>query len=188
MGKAEIRAALLGVLLLAATGCMFLRGQTYERMEYVMSPPDSRSKVLASAGVPVKLGAGAVSVQLSPASPGEIAKLASVLKALKPDEHLYVVLRDIRAQQAPGVLYDVYLDLPGGALAAQRAPYAIGTINFYNAVGNPGFFFSFDITDAARLLESRNQLSERTTITFAPSGNAEPNAEVVLGRVELIKR
>jgi hypothetical protein len=191
MQKIAIRMTLVGCVLLAIAGWLALGVQaTSGKIGHVKSPAESQSKVLASAGAPVKLGAGAVTVNLSPVASKE--DLASALKGLKPEEHLYIVLREIRAAREPGVLYDVYLDLPGGAQPAEGDPHAIGSLNFYNSVGvsadTPGLFFSYDITDAARQLQSRNQLSERTTITISPSGTPAANADAVIGRVELVKQ
>lgn len=189
MQKARILMAMAGCLLLATAAWSTGRAMSGEMTQMTPSA-ESRPKILATAGAPVKLGAGAVTVNLSPASSKE--DLVSALKGLKPTEHLYVVLRDIRAAQEPGVIYDVYLDLPSGAQPGQSDAHAIGTLNFYNSVGvsagNPGFFFSFDITDAARQLQSRNQLKQPTTITISPSGPPAAGAEAVIGRVELVKQ
>ena len=84
-------------------------------VESVSSALDSKIKVMASASLPIKLGPGPVTVTLAPASAAGEATLSVALKSLKPEEHLYIVLRDLKASEPPGVLYDVYLDLPQGA-------------------------------------------------------------------------
>ncbi len=170
-----------------------VQGQdTHSGVESVSSAPDSRIKMLAVASVPMKLGPGPVTVTLAPASAAEETTLSATLKALKPEEHLYIVLRDLKASVPPGVLYDVYLDLPQGAHPKPEDPHIIGTLNFYNSVGvsagNPGFFFSFDITDAAKSLQAHNLLNSRTVITISPSGTPASSPEAVVGRIELVKQ
>jgi hypothetical protein len=181
------------LLLIAASPGTILQAQdTRGSMGSMSTSPDSKMKVLAATALPVKLRSGPITVKMAPASAAEEASLSLALKSLKPEEHLFVVLRDLKASEPPGVLYDVYLDLPQGAHPKLDDPHIIGTINFYNSVGpsagNPEFLFSFDITDAARSLQARNLLSSRTTVTIVPSGTPEANAEAVLGRIELVKQ
>jgi hypothetical protein len=181
------------LLLIAASAGTILQAQdTRGGMESMSTSPDRKMKVMAATALPLKLGSGPTTVKMAPASAAEEASLSLALKSLKPEEHLYVVLRDLKASEPPGVLYDVYLDLPQGVHPKLDDPHIIGTINFYNSVGasagNPEFLFSFDVTDAARWLQSRNLLSNRTTVTIVPSGIPEANAEAVLGRIELVKQ
>jgi hypothetical protein len=161
-------------------------------VESVSQPTDAKMKVLAAASLPVKLGPAPIRLTLAPPSAAEEPTLSLALKALKPDEHLYLVIRDLRASGPPGVPYDVYLDLPPGAQPKPEDAHIVGTLNFYNSVGalasNPGFFYSFDVTEIARSLQARNLLGSRTTVTIAPSGVPEANAEAVLGRIELVKK
>lgn len=185
-----VTAALL--LGLASPGAIVQCQDTHGGMESVPSAPDSKTKVLAVVAPPVKLGAGAVTVTLAPAAATEATSLSAALKDLKPEERVFVVLRDLKATEPPGVLYDLYLDLPQGTHPKPEDPRIVGTLNFYNSVGvsagNPGFFFSFDITSVAKSLQARNLLSGRTTITFVPSGNPAANAEAVVGRIQLVKQ
>jgi hypothetical protein len=170
-----------------------LRGQdTRGGVEPVSSAPDSKRKMLAAAPLPVKLGSGPITLTLAPVDAAEESTLSAALKNLKPEEHLYLVIRDLKASEPPGVFYDVYLDLPRRAHPRLEDPHIVGTLNFYNSVGvsagNPEFFFSFDITDTARSLQVRNLLSGRTTLTIVPSGDPAANAEAVVGRIELVKQ
>jgi hypothetical protein len=182
---------LLGVAPLAA---IFQAQDKHDGVESGSSTPDPKikTKMLAAASLPLKLGSGPVTVTLAPASASEEMTLSTALKGLKPEEHLYLVLRDLKASEPPGVAYDVYLDLPPDAHPKPEDPHTVGTLNFYNSVGvsagNPGFFFSFDVTGTAKLLQSRNLLNSRTAVTISPSGNPAAHAKAVIGRIELLKQ
>jgi hypothetical protein len=144
--------------------------------------------VLAIAG-PVELGATPARISLTPTA-GAGGNLASQLAALGPGRHLYLVLRDLRATEQPGVLYHLYLDLPPlplGGTPAEDDPRHVGSLNFYNAtpVSNPGFFQSYDISDAMRGLARRKMLSDATTVTILPFGTPAEGARPVIGWIEL---
>jgi hypothetical protein len=112
------------------------------------------------------------------------ARVAVSLPKARSARRLYVVVRGLRVDADPGVLYHLYLDLPAGAKPAANDPRFIGTINFYGVPPNASpdrAFFSFDITDAARKLRSRKD----TTVTFVPGGPAAPGAKVTIARVEI---
>ena len=180
------------LLLIAASQGAVLQGQdSHSGAGSVSSASNSKMKMLATASLPVKLGHGPIALTLAPAS-AEETTLSAALKNLKPEEHINLVIRDLNASEPPGVFYDVYLDLPQGARPKPEDPHTVGTLNFYNSVGvsagNPGFFFSFDITGTAKSLQAHNLLGSRTTVTIVPSGNPAANAEAVLGRIELVKQ
>jgi len=111
-------------------------------------------------------------------------RVAVSLPKAKSSRRLYVVIRGLRVDVDPGVLYHLYLDLPAGAKPAANDPRFIGTINFYGVPPNASpdrAFFTFDITDSARKLRSKKD----TTITFVPGGPAAPGAKVTIARVEI---
>jgi hypothetical protein len=156
--------------------------------------PESKGKIIATASGPISLGADAVTVTLAPSAAGdrEVTTLPLALKSLRGDQHLYLVLRDLQASQPPGVLYELYLDLPSGSRPGENDPHYVDVFDFYNAVGvaapNPTRFFSYDITDVVKTLQARNLLSERTTVTIYPSGKPANNAIPVVGRIELVQQ
>jgi len=49
---------------------------------------------------------------------------------------VYLVLDDLRAVEAPSVVYEIYLGLPAGAAAKPDDPHYVGTLNFF-AVAPP---------------------------------------------------
>ncbi|HTC49217.1 MAG TPA: hypothetical protein VK722_17985 [Candidatus Aquilonibacter sp.] len=181
------------LLFTVASHGVFLLGQdAHGGVESVSSVPDSKMQTLASASLPVKLGSRPITLTLAPASAAEELTLTAALKNLKPEERIYLMIRDLKASEPPGVFYDLYLDLPRGAHPKPEDAHMVGTLNFYNSVGvsagNPGFFFSFDVTEIAKSLQAHNLLAGRTSVTVVPSGTPEANAEAVLGRIELVKQ
>lgn len=155
--------------------------------------------LIATAEGPIALGAGAVRVPLKSASAQtpERGMLAKRLTTLGANQRLYLVIRDLRAAEQPGVLYRLYLDLPQDAQPRRNEQRYIGSLNFFNSVKGGGygaqasgsdFFFSYDITALVRNLQARRLLSERTTITIAPSGAPTANAAPTIGRIELVEQ
>jgi hypothetical protein len=146
-------------------------------------------QVIASLG-PVKLQSTPIRVALQGA---EETPLGAVLDTLGRNRRLYLVLRDLRTDEQPGVLYDVYLDLPAGGQPRENDPHYVGSFNFYNAAGTAGSFApsnarfqSFDISGVARALRARGKLSDRTTITVFAGGAPADAARPVIGRIELV--
>src|SRR6059058_1889831 len=113
--------------------------------------------VLASAKR-IELTARPVTVALS------TPKLATALRS----QRIHLVVRGLRAAEAPGVLYNVYLDRVDDSRH-------VGIINFYNARPDSdpnAIIYSFDVTDVARALRSRDKL----TVILVPSGAPAPAA------------
>ena len=142
-------------------------------------------KPIASAG-PIELETVPRKISLPAEKP-----LASWLETLGPGQHLYLVLRGLRADEQPNVLYHLYLG-PG----TEEARY-IGTFNFYDAIpirddneketAPPSSGFnSYDITEVAKALRGRGMLSEPTTVTIQAGGAPVPGARPVIGKIELI--
>jgi len=142
-------------------------------------------QVIAFLG-PVKLQHAPVRVPLQGA---EGTPLGAVLDTLGR-RRLYLVLRDLRTDEPPGVLYDLYLDLPAGGQPRENDPHYVGSFNFYNAAASfapaDARFQSFDISDVARALRARGKLTDPTTITVVAGGTPDAAARPVIGRVELV--
>lgn len=110
----------------------------------------------------------------------------------------YLIVRDMRADAAPGVVYNVYLDLPENAAPASRPPHLAGTINFFGGVpheghemgttGSGGRFVSFDVTEVIRDLRARQLLRPQPSITIIPAGGAATNARATVGEIALAEQ
>ena len=175
-------------VLLYLPGC---RGERTEASAVTLGP-DSRSEPMEQGGGPAKaaeieLGAGPTTVTLDGRGG------ASRLDALG-SRRLSLIVRGLRAGKPPGVLYHLYLNLPAGTVPAGDDPRHVGIINFYAApTGDAAkadpdrIFYSFDATEAVRVLRARGLLSDPLTVTFYPAGTPEPGAKAVVSRVELVE-
>jgi hypothetical protein len=155
--------------------------------------------VIATVAGPVELGARPVRVTFNftadPAKPN--ATLAAHLAALRPGQEIYLVVKDLRVAEQPGVLYHLYLNLPPGADPRPHEAHYVGNLNFYNAVAldspvaeasqSPSFR-SYEITGLARDLQSKQLLSEPTTLTILPAGVPVAEAKARIGQIELVKQ
>jgi tyrosinase len=187
-------------------------GYVYDRLEPVPDcPPATRDKILRADNQPkrvgavkskeVKLAAGLTRVVLEPLSDDKDAApmpLPDRVKGLRGDQHLYLLVKNLRADLAPGVLYELFLDLPEKATEEQANAHYIGTINFFNAVAHGGHgklakkmperFYRFDITALARSLQDRKMLSARPTLSIVPAGKPAAQANPVIGEVTVVQQ
>jgi hypothetical protein len=149
-------------------------------------------ETLASAKTaPIALGAGPVQVTLAPDKDG--AALASRLKETAPRHKLYLVLRGLRADGQPEVLYDVHLDLPPGAPPDRNEPSYVGSLDFFNASGyaseSSSRFYSYDVSDAVRRLKTRDLLREPITVTIVPTAKPAKTAKPpLIGEIALVEQ
>ena len=120
------------------------------------------------------------------------------VKALPKDKRLSLIVKNLQADLPPGVLYQLYLELPEGAKGDKRTPHLVGTINFFDAVRHgdahakkpkkgPDRFFQFDITNLARTLHARNLLTATPTLTIAPAGAPAEKANPVIGEILVVE-
>ena len=129
------------------------------------------------------------------AEPGGGA-VAARLRALEPDRRVYLIIGNMSAAEEPGVPYRVFVDLAAGSRGDANSPGYVGTITFFNAVSLEGTppeskdtrFFSFDITRIVGRLQSKNLLTEDTTVTLEAGGEAAPAAHPQIGRLEIVER
>jgi tyrosinase len=176
---------------------------SYDRLE--PAPPNFRPAAniallnarfanFAEAASPsLALGRGPVRLTLEHSPGNKNRLLADELKALGTQKSLYLVLKDLQTNAQPGVLYDVYLDLPEGARTNGANDNYVGTINFFDAehahtdAANQKFY-SFDITDLAKKLQSKGGVPEKPTVTIAPAGEVEGEAKPVVGQISLVEQ
>jgi hypothetical protein len=142
-------------------------------------------KTLAtSAGKPVALGAGPVSVTLAPERTGQL----SVARERK----VYLVVRGLGTNEQPEVTYQLYLGLPPGTAPSPNGPYYVGSVNFFNA-RTPGMpsdprFYSFDVTNLLRSTESSKSLGDRPVVTVVPGGKPRNTARPTIGEIALVEQ
>jgi hypothetical protein len=151
--------------------------------------------LFAEAKGPFSLGSSALRIPLNPVSPAPVEEglLASRLEALRGGRSIYVVIKGLHTEVQPGVLYNVYLDLPAGAKPDKDDLHYVGQLNFFNSAygdsaSKSDFFFSYDITAVARKLRARKLLGAQTAITISPAGAPEGGSAPTVGRVELVEQ
>src|SRR5262249_28517725 len=119
-------------------------GYSYDQLENV--PPCPHPMTLAAVAgsqrrramvqaKPVVLGSQAVKVTLeATAPPGEQpVRIPAHVAAMPRNKKLYLVAQGLSTTAQPGVLYDVYLDLPANPTGEQLSQHHIGTLNFLHA-------------------------------------------------------
>ncbi len=150
-----------------------------------------RQIVVASGSI--ELGSGPVNIPLAPTS--EQQKISDLVTSLRPEQQIYLVLLGFSVQEQPGVVYQLYLDLPTGPGTGEDDPHYVGTLNFFNAAkvnnsprqpSTSGFFRSYDVTDLLKNLQKRNTLPDRTMLTITPSHEPLASAKPTIGRIEMV--
>lgn len=124
--------------------------------------------------------------------------LAARVKKIGAAHHLYLVIKDLKADAQPGVVYNVYLDMPANTPPVRRRAYYVGIIHFFDAVAHEGHdtggrsdsgrFYSFDVTKVAKSLAASGKLSASPVVTIIPSGEPAVDAKAVVGDIKLIEK
>jgi len=156
-----------------------------------------RTDMLATtaSGGPIALGAVPVRAVLQPPAAAG-APLAARIQALGAGRQIYLVLRGLRAQEQPGIVYNLYLALPSGAAPRENDPRYVGTLNFFNAVPLPGAEppsgegapqeYSFDVTELVEALQARKALSDPLTVTIVPAGTPASTTKPLIQEIRLV--
>jgi tyrosinase len=141
---------------------------------------------------PVTLGSGPVRVQLKGE---ERTNLLQHFGALKAEEQIFVVLRDLSADSQPGVLYHVYLNVPEGGKPELPQDRYIGAVNFFGSMheghdGGPTTrFVSFEISRVLAKLKAGGMSAETaTSVTIVPSGEPSAEAKPIIGQIAILKQ
>lgn len=151
---------------------------------------------VARANTSANLGARPVSVELLPlAGTRETPVLG--LDPAQPDKRVYLVLKDLHTWAQPEVLYHVYLR-PGRGTGTTGPANYVGNINFFDAEfhdhggGAQGDvlgenFYSFDVTELLRQFARGNAQDAHSSllVTFVPGGTPTPDAQPLVGTIEL---
>lgn len=193
-------------------------GYQYDRLEPAPACPATATPQLAAAaplqtqqhaastGGPIELKAQAVRVTLepkAPAAPNQPAALRDVVRTLPGQRRLYLLVKDLKADAQPNVLYHVYLELPDDADPQKQQAHHVGSVNFFGAVSHKGGGHGvgrnagaaprkersvrFDITDLAKKLQAGDALKDRPTVTIAPVGQPAESAKPVIGEISIIQ-
>lgn len=113
-----------------------------------------------------------------------LTPVGDALRALDADDQLLLVLRGVKAEHSPGVLFQLSLKLDGA-----RDASTIGTINFFRAqptAAPDDLFESFDVTAQARRLSPTSRAPMSVIIT--PIGQPAPQSHPTIARIELVRQ
>jgi tyrosinase len=141
---------------------------------------------------------GAVHLKLVPVTSRSRTDVLG-LDSARPEQHAYIVLRELHTWKQPEVLYHLYLQ-PGRASTTPGKGDYVGNINFFDAQfhdhGNARMdealgenLYSFDVTALLRDIARRGQgAQESLRLTIVPAGRPTPGADPLVGSIELIRQ
>jgi len=144
-------------------------------------------QILAATGA-VKLAGEVTRVPLV-ASADAAAGLRRKLAEAAGARAIYLVLDDLKAAEAPAVVYEVYLGLPAGTNPQPDDPHYVDTLNFF-AVAPPNTqrrARSYDVTSMVGSVLSRGTADADLAVTIVgrnPGGQAA--APPTIGSVALV--
>lgn len=149
---------------------------------------DAQTTVLAFADGPWTLGAVPLRVSLRPTESGSFADR---IGQLGPSRVL-LVLRGLRAQRQPAVLFELFLSSADVEHVADDA-HLIGSLNFFRVPpskegSSSQVFESYDVTDLTHRLLADRGLREPPVVTIAPVGEPSPNSRASIQRIELARQ
>ncbi len=109
----------------------------------------------------------------------------------------YLRIGGLKADEQPGVAYNVFLDLPAGQPPTADSPHYVGTVNFFGVIahtdgdshgshGAEGDTRLLNVTDTLAELARRNLLSDTPTVQIVPTGEPQAKANATLASVSLV--
>ncbi len=158
LSQCVLRFLVLAALLVSASGAA-------AQPVAPMSGQIASGQIVAAAGG-VNLAAEVTRVALMPS--GGAGDLRGRLAEFAPRRALFLVLDDLRAAQQPGIIYEIYLGLPPGAVPSADDPHYVGTLNFF-AVAPPNTARqsrSYDVTALIRRLLSAGLPGDGLAVTI----------------------
>ena len=174
MGIFRRRAMVVGLAALCLLGPAAAGAQPSAQMSGQVLA-EAKSVVLKGETTRVALAAGAQAAGLQ-------RRLADVVRR----GAVYLVLDDLRAAEAPSVVYEIFLGLPAGAAPKPDDPHYVGTLNFF-AVAPPNTqrrSRSYEVTPiVARLSQGGGDLAVTVVGRGASAEMATPPS---IGSVALV--
>ncbi|HEV7877167.1 hypothetical protein [Bradyrhizobium sp.] len=155
---------------------------------------ESFETLATSASKPVALGAGPVAVTLAPVA-GSAASLSARVATARQGRKVYLVAKGLGTNEQPEAVYQVYLALPEGVAPNPDGPHYVGSLNFFNAAryseekaGRDPRFFSFDVTNLLKTLQSGRSSGDLATVTIVPMSAPRASAKPVIGEIALVEQ
>jgi tyrosinase len=141
----------------------------------------------------VPLGPSPLQLRFKPAPELREPFAAHIAKLAPEKQRIYLVIKKLRADVQPGVVYEVFLDVPQGRSPREAREHQVGVINFFHFAGHehqegaPGFF-SFDITEVVKNLHERKLLQAEPVVSIVPRGQPAANAKPVVGEISIVEQ
>lgn len=155
---------------------------------------ESFETLATSASKPVALGAGPVAVALAPVA-GSAASLSARVASVRHGRKVYLVVKGLGTNEQPEAAYQIYLALPEGAAPNPDGPNYVGSLNFFNAMsygdakaGRDPRFFSFDVTNLIKTLQSGASAGDLATVTIVPTSTPRAGAKPMIGEIALVEQ
>jgi tyrosinase len=187
-------------------------GYTYDRFESVpmcastpTPDPEERAATRIAAvklESPVRLTDAAVTVRLEPVADGQT--LAARAEAVRTGNRKWqLVVGKLQTDAQPGVLYNVFLNLPSDATREQQKVHLVGTLNFFDAGGHGDAHdhadradassadetaVRFDVSELVKRQITERRLTEKPAVTIVPAGKPSAKAKPVVGEISLMER
>ncbi len=187
-------------------------GYTYDRFESVPmcestptpAPEERAANRIAAVKLesPVRLTEAAVTVRLEPVADGQ--SLPARAEAVRMGNRRWqLVVGKLNTDAQPGVLYNVFLNLPPNATREQKKEHLVGTLNFFDAGGHGAAHdhteraeatgtdetaVRFDVSDLVKRQITERRLTEKPAVTIAPAGKPSAKAKPVVGEISLMER
>jgi hypothetical protein len=179
-----MRAVRTLVLLIVLSAACALRGLAQDPMPLATSSsPDA-----------VSLRPGKTEVRLVPVQDdrrrGERPSIASRLRGVVAGHQVYLNLTEVKAEDPPGVTYNVYVNLPPDRPPAGTSdPHYVGTFSFFNALSSRPTAVAINITPHVERLLSIAEIGDDLRVAIIPSGGtANLAAAPQIGKVLLTVR
>ncbi len=158
-----------------------------------LAPGEPVPTTIVAIATAVSLGNGAATIQITgtPESKNRIFDL-SAAAPLAPDlGAYYLVIRDLRINAQPGVIYSLYLDVSEGASDEALLAHKVGDLSFFHAMpgmemNEPNRFVSYDITELVKRL-GISASSGSVSLTIIPSGEPAAASEPLIGSITIQK-
>lgn len=111
-------------------------------------------------------------------------KVAALAAPNAPTSRVVLTLEGIQAEEHPGTVYEVYINLPQGQEPDYKSDYYVGNLDFFGHVGQahthggqaaptqgqPGRNRGFDITRQVKALQASGQWQgQQPEVTFVPA-------------------
>jgi hypothetical protein len=142
----------------------------------------SPTQVAASSTQDIRLErSGATRIPLVPANarPGDPGRSGFQISLPRGNRQVYLVLRNIFAESAPGVGYDVYLNLPAGRPPEGRSdPHYVGTIHFFDTSRGHAREARLDITEKLKMPAAERESNATPSVTVVPAATARADAQI----------